>query len=108
MLPSEEPNDSKKKCIQLEDHNIEICFNEEKKLIRQSSVNEQKNNEWVSCCMKMDKQAVKYFLQVSILGGLIVFSSAMLVVEPDCNSQRNYSSLLMICLGTLIPQPKMS
>jgi len=62
--------------------------------------------EWKSCCFKLDKNAAKYITQVSILGGLIIFSATMLVIDKDCNSQRNYSSLLMICLGTLIPSPK--
>ncbi len=65
------------------------------------------NEEWHSCCLKADKNALKYFVQVGILGGLIIFSATMLVADKDCNSQRNYSSLLMICLGTLIPSPKL-
>jgi hypothetical protein len=63
--------------------------------------------EWKSCCLRMDKNAVKYFFQVGVLSALIIFSASMLVIDPDCNSQRNYSSLLMICLGTLIPTPKL-
>jgi hypothetical protein len=69
---------------------------------------EEANEEWRSCCLKVDKNAVKYFVQVGILSGLVIFSAVMLVVEKDCASQRNYSSLLMISLGTLIPSPKMT
>jgi hypothetical protein len=65
------------------------------------------NEEWKSCCLRVDKNALKYFVQVGILSGLVIFSSCMLVIDKDCNSQRNYSSLLMICLGTLIPSPKL-
>ena len=65
-------------------------------------------DEWKSCCIRSDKQAVKYFIQVGILGALIVLSATMLVVDKDCNSQRNYGSLLMICLGVFLPQPKMT
>ncbi len=68
---------------------------------------EETNVEWKSCCMKVDKNMVKYISQVGILSGLIIFSATMLVTDKDCNSQRNYSSLLMICLGTLIPSPKL-
>jgi len=64
--------------------------------------------EWISCCIKMDKSAVKYFTQISVLTGLIVFSATMLVYDTDCNSQRNYASLLMVCLGCFLPQPKMT
>ena len=69
---------------------------------------EEVNEEWRSCCLKVDKNMVKYISQVCILSGLIIFSAVMLVVEKDCNSQRNYSSLLMICLGCFLPQPKIS
>ena len=69
--------------------------------------NEEPNVEWQSCCLKVDKNMVKYISQVGILGGLIIFSACMLVVEKGCESQRNFSSLLMICLGTLIPSPKL-
>jgi len=68
---------------------------------------ETKIEEWQSCCLKADKNAMKYFIQVGVLSGLIVFSASMLVIDKDCNSQRNYSSLLMISLGTLIPSPKL-
>ena len=69
---------------------------------------ENKVEEWKSCCLSVDKSAVKYFTQVGILSGLIIFSAIMLVSDKDCNSQRNYSGLLMVCLGTLIPSPKMN
>ena len=71
--------------------------------------NEKKeSDEWKSCCLKVDKQAVKYFIQVGILGSLIVFSATMLVIDDRCESQRNYGSLLMVCLGTFIPSPKLN
>ena len=64
--------------------------------------------EWKSCCLKVDKNAMKYFIQVGILGGLIVFSASMLVVDKACESQRNYASLLMVCLGCFLPSPKIN
>lgn len=69
---------------------------------------ENENVEWKSCCLRADKNMVKYIVQVGVLSGLILFSASMLVVDKDCNSQRNYSSLLMICLGVFLPQPKMN
>ena len=69
---------------------------------------ENKTEEWRSCCLKVDKNMVKYVIQVGILSGLIIFSASMLVVEKDCNSQRNYSGLLMVCLGCFLPSPKMN
>ncbi len=68
---------------------------------------EPENTEWKSCCLSVDKSMVKYVIQVGILGGLIIFSAVMLVVEKSCESQRNFSSLLMVSLGILIPTPKL-
>jgi len=73
-----------------------------------NSTAKSESNEWKSCCYKLNPTMTKYFVQVSILSGLILFSSVMLVKETDCNSQRNYSSLLMICLGCFLPSPKMT
>jgi hypothetical protein len=65
-------------------------------------------NQWVSCCFKINQPVTKYFVQVGILSGLIIYSATMMVIMPDCNSQRNYSSLLLFCLGILAPSPKMT
>ena len=64
--------------------------------------------EWKSCCFSINQSAAKYFIQIGILTGLIIYSATMLVIDKDCESQRNYGSLLMICLGTLVPSPKMT
>ena len=63
---------------------------------------------WKSCCFTINPSATTYFIQVSILSGLIIYSAVMLVINQECNSQRNYSSLLLFCLGTLTPSPRMS
>lgn len=77
-------------------------------MIVDMSITENENTEWKSCCLRVDKSALKYFVQVGILGGLVIFSAVMLVIDKDCTSQRNYSGLLMVCLGTLIPSPKIN
>jgi hypothetical protein len=64
------------------------------------------NNIWKSCCFRVDKNALKYFVQISILSSLIVFSSVMLVVKPDCESQKSWGSILTFCLGVVIEAPK--
>ena len=64
--------------------------------------------EWKSCCLTVNPSAVKYFIQVTILASLIVYSATMLIVDNRCESQRNYGSLLMVCLGVFLPQPKMN
>lgn len=64
--------------------------------------------EWVSCCFKIDHNAARFFSQIFVLIGLIIYSAVMLVVNQDCNSQRNYSSILTLCLGAFLPSPKIS
>ena len=63
--------------------------------------NENRNeirNELKSCCFKIDHNAARFFSQIFVLIGLIVYSAVMLVANEDCNSQRNYSSILTLCL----------
>lgn len=84
--------------VQLPNRDISIRYNEDTS----------KNKEWRSCCFSMNITAVKYFVQVGTLVGLIIYSAVMLVLIQDCNSQRNYSSLLLFCLGILSPSPKMN
>ena len=74
----------------------------------ETNLNTPKSREWRSCCFAINPVAAKYFVQVSILTGLIVYSAVMLVINQECNSQKNYSSLLLFCLGTLTPSPRMS
>ena len=62
---------------------------------------------WKSCCLTVNPSAIKYFIQVGVLVSLIIFSATMLVIDDRCESQRNYGSLLMVCLGTFLPAPKM-
>jgi hypothetical protein len=70
--------------------------------------NAKNSKEWRSCCFSINSTAVKYFTQVGTLVSLIIYSATMLVIIQDCNSQRNYSSLLLFCLGILAPSPKMN
>ena len=65
-------------------------------------------SEWKSCCYTIHPSSTKYFIQVAILASLIVYSATMLIVDGRCESQRNYGSLLMVCLGTFLPAPKMN
>ena len=64
--------------------------------------------EWKSCCLTVNPSAVKYFVQISILASLIVYSATMLIVDGRCESQRNYGSLLMVSLGVFLPQPRIN
>ena len=77
-------------------------------LTRTVSDKTEDSKTWKSCCLIVDKAAIKYFVQVGVLGSLIIFSCSMLIVEPDCNSQRNYAGLLMVCLGCFLPSPKLN
>jgi hypothetical protein len=72
------------------------------------SRNTKERQEWRSCCFSINQSAVKYFVQITILSSLIIFSATMLVIDKNCESQRNYGSLLMVCLGCFLPTPKMS
>ena len=92
-----------------ENHNI-VKIDPIPRLFRsQSMINEEeeKRRTWDSCCLTCDKIAVKYFIQVSILISLIIASVIMTIINDECNSQRNWSNILTLCLGILCPSPIM-
>lgn len=76
---------------------------ENRDLERQSTM----DKTWKSCCLTIDRNAAKYFIQVSILSGLIISSVIMIIVDKECNSQKWYSGLLTLCLGVFLPSPKL-
>lgn len=105
-------NDSIEPSIIIHTVNSDSKLDIEKNHIEKNHIVTQYDNQikdsWKSCCFTVNVRALKYIIQVSILTMLIIYSSVMLVVNPECESQRNYSSLLMICLGCFMPQPKIS
>jgi len=66
------------------------------------------NNEWKSCCLKMDKNAVKFFTQLAISMCIIGLCIAQLVRLKDCGSQHAYIGLLTLVIGIWLPSPSMT
>ena len=81
---------------------------EQSQIIEKEVTHRESRNELKSCCFMIDHNAARFFSQIFVLIGLIVYSAVMLVVNEDCNSQRNYSSILTLCLGAFLPSPKIS
>lgn len=77
-------------------------------MILEEKKEEKKEDIWRSCCLIIDKAALKFLIQSGVLAGIIVLSASMLVVSSDCNNQRNWSALLTLCLGVFIPSPKLT
>ena len=67
-------------------------------------INEQKNT-WRSLCLVMDKNAVMYFTQVSIIFLVMCFAVAKLLTNGSCEAQTTYISLLTLCIGIIAPAP---
>jgi hypothetical protein len=65
-------------------------------------------NTWKSGCLTMDKRAVMYFSQLSVIVGIMGFSIYQLVNIPDCQGQQSYMGLLTLLIGLLLPNPKFS
>ncbi len=68
---------------------------------------EQKENTWTSCCIKVDKSAVKFFSQLGIISSVMIFCIYQLINQDSCNSQTTYLSLLTTLIGILITSPRM-
>ena len=63
---------------------------------------------WRSCCFgDVNKDAMVFFTQISILFSFMSFCCYQLVSLEDCEAQQLYTSLITLCLGILCPSPKM-
>jgi len=63
-------------------------------------------NMWKSLCMVMDRRAVQYFTQISIIGSVMVFCIFKLTTDTSCVAQQAYTGLLTLLIGILAPSPK--
>ena len=66
----------------------------------------QVENTWKSLCMVMDRRAVQYFTQISIIGGVMIFCIFKLTTDTSCVAQQAYTGLLTLLIGILAPSPK--
>ena len=63
------------------------------------------NEQWNSCCLKMDRQAVVFFSQLSVSIGIIVFCMTRLVYSESCERDTLYSSTMLFVTGLVLPNP---
>ena len=66
----------------------------------------QAENTWKSMCLEMDRRAVQYFTQISIIGGVMIFCIFKLTTDTSCVAQQAYTGLLTLLIGILAPSPK--
>ena len=66
----------------------------------------QNENTWKSLCMVMDRRAVQYFTQISIIGSVMIFCIFKLTTDTSCVAQQAYTGLLTLLIGILAPSPK--
>jgi hypothetical protein len=64
------------------------------------------NNQWHSCCLVLDRRAVQYFTQMTIIAAVMLFTIYQLCTIETCESQSVYIGLLTMLIGVLIPSPK--
>ena len=64
------------------------------------------DNTWKSMCLEMDRRAVQYFTQISIIGSVMIFCIFKLTTDTSCVAQQAYTGLLTLLIGILAPSPK--
>ena len=63
------------------------------------------NEEWRSCCLRMNPQAAVFFSQLFISSIVILFCIYELNSSTDCDTRGFYSALLTLILGWFVPSP---
>jgi hypothetical protein len=72
----------------------------------QSSKEFRRETEWKSCCLTLDRRAVRFFSQLVISLIIIVFCLFQLHTLDKCESSE-YLSLLTMVLGIYIEAPRL-
>ena len=67
---------------------------------------EHRKDTWTSCCLTLDRRAVHYFTQLSLIVVVMGFSIAQLIKIPEPEGQQVYLGLLTTLIGVLLPSPK--
>lgn len=67
---------------------------------------EKYTDRWESCCMVLDRRAVQYFTQITLIAGTMAFSVIQLYRNETCETQQTYIGLLTMLVGILLPTPK--
>lgn len=85
-------------------------------ITREQSINRRKDEkirrEWRSCCLIFDKDFCRFFTQLGILCATMTFCAIQLTKihqgTDECNAKSNtYIGILTMCLGIIIPSPKL-
>lgn len=62
--------------------------------------------EWKSCCFNLDKDFVKFFVQVAISFMILSLSIYKLIIITDNSEEKNmYVNFIILILGIFTPQP---
>ena len=64
------------------------------------------DNTWKSCCLLMDKRAVQYFTQITVISSVMAFCIYQLATNETCEAQVSFMGLLTLAIGILVPSPK--
>jgi hypothetical protein len=73
---------------------------------RQHLADEKYKNTWESCCLVLDKRAVQYFTQITMICGIMSFAIIQLTRLDSCEAQQSYLGLLTLLIGILMPNPQ--
>ncbi len=69
---------------------------------------EHRRSEWKSCCLTIDRHAAMFFTQSITLKGVIILGGCLLAFKQNSKEESTtYISMISLCIGILIPNPKM-
>ena len=62
---------------------------------------------WKSCCLELDPEFTQFFIKYFILIGLMIFFGIELHLSEDCQDKNLFQSLLTLCMGIALPNPRL-
>lgn len=70
-------------------------------------VKEEQEKTWKSCCLELDPEFTQYFVKYLMLSGLMIFFGVELHLSNDCHDRNLFQSLLTLCIGIALPNPRL-
>lgn len=66
---------------------------------------DEKQHQWRSCCLTMDRRFVVFIVQAIVSCSILIFSMVMLFYKDSCDNQI-YIGLISTIIGLYMPAPR--
>ena len=87
-------------------HQIELKnMKKEEQIHHLELENERYQNTYESCCLKIDKRALEFFLKSFVIFSVLIFAMLMSVYTENVSERNAFINIVILILGCFLPSP---